>query len=98
MKLIEKYLKTNYHTVSNYVKQPKRLIITTIFNEVIIINKMKDNKYEVFITTIFNGDCDYQSYVLDLYDLFKMLDLFINNFYRGMDMVMDFIETREEDV
>lgn len=96
MELIEKYIKTNYHTVLNCEKQDNRLIITTMFGEIINIGKLSKDEYEVFITTVMGDDCDYQSYVFDIFELFKMLDVFVNNFYRGSDIVLDaMLEARE---
>lgn len=96
MELIEKYIKTNYHTVLGCEKQDGRLIITTLFGEVINIGKTPEGEYEVFITTISGGDCEYQTYVFDIFELFKMLDVFVNNFYRGSDIVLDaMLEARE---
>lgn len=96
MELIEKYIKTNYHTVLSCEKQDGRIIITTLFGEIINIGKTPEGEYEVFITTIMNNDCDYQSYVFDIYELFRMLDIFVNNFYRGSDIALDaMLEARE---
>ena len=98
MDIIEKYIKTNYHTVLDCQRQNNRIIITTIFGEVINIGKYinpdnpsKNDMYEIFITTISGNECDYQSYIFNIYDLFRLLDLFVNNFYRGLDITLEYI-------
>ena len=84
---IIKFIQDNPHTILYYDLQGDRLCIYTIYNELINIKPLKiKNKpgfFEVIITTIDGTDCDYQAYTLDIIDIFKLLNDYVCNFYRG---------------
>lgn len=82
---IIKFIRDNPHTILYYELKNDRLCIYTVFNELINISplniKNKPGFFEVIITTLGSGQCDYKAYTLDIIDIFKLLNDYICNFY-----------------
>lgn len=95
MKLIKKFLEANPYTIRTYKITKNRASIQTVFDEVIVIKKEK-KYYDVDITTTIKEFHDIHSYRLDCIDIFKLLNDCVFNFYRGMDVVYDYMTAKQE--
>ena len=95
MKLIKKFLENNPYTLRTYKFTKNQVTIQTVFDEVIVIKKGK-KLYDVDVTTTIKDFQDIQSYRLDCIDLFRLLNDCIFNFYRGLDIVYDYMTPKSE--
>ena len=93
MKLIKRFLELNPHTLRSYKVTRSKATIQTVFDEVIDIRKEKDY-YNIDITTTIKGFHDIQTYRLDKIDVFKLLYDCVFNFYRGVDIIYDYMENK----
>lgn len=97
MKLIKKFLEENPYTIRNFKATKNKVTIQTVFDEIIVIKKEK-KFYDVDITTNIKEFHDIQSYRLDAIDIFKLLHDCVFNFYRGIDIVYDYMGHKQENI
>ena len=93
---IVKFVENNLHMVLSYSVDEYSIQIYTLCNELINIRPMKikgkKGFYEVIVTVIENNTCDYTAYTLDIIDVFKLLNEYLNNFYRDYYLEEEFDE------
>ena len=86
MQEIIRFVQNNPHVILYYKVDGESLQIYTLCNELINIRpikiKGKKNFYEVIVTIIEGNSCEYQAYTLNIIDVFRLLNDYINNFYR----------------
>ena len=86
MQEIIRFVQNNPHVILYYKVEGDNLQVYTLCNEIINVRpiklKGKKNFYEVIVTIVDGNDCEYQAYTLNIIDVFRLLNDYINNFYR----------------